>query len=67
MSETPLVDENEGECSEWSYNTMVVSAGFARELELKLNAANQKIVDLQGKMLMMLNNQHGNYNFSVRC
>lgn len=66
MSFTPQTDAQEGQAYEWPHNGKVVSAAFARELERQLNAANAKIVELQGQLIANAHNQQENYTYSIR-
>jgi hypothetical protein len=51
--------------SRYSYKE-VVSADFARDLERQLNAANAKIVELQGQLIANAHNQQDNYTYGIR-
>lgn len=51
MTDTPLTDETMKYC--FDGDTEFVKADFARKLERKLNAANQRIQVLEGAMNML--------------
>lgn len=63
MSDTPMTDN-----AEYSMygSRLLVDADFARELERQLNAANAKIVELQGQLIMQVHNQQENYTYNIR-
>lgn len=51
--------------SRYSYKE-VVCADFARDLERQLNAANAKIVDLQGQLIAQAHANNKQYTLTIR-
>lgn len=64
MSNTPMTD-----AAEYSMygSRLIVDADFARDLERQLNAANAKIVELQGQLIANAHNQQEYYTYGIRA
>lgn len=68
MSDTPMCDKELiiDHCKETCMEIHSVDYNFACGLERQLNAANAKIVELQGQLIAQSQYQDENYTFGIR-